>query len=324
MVKSKVSGYRLAGPIYAYSIPKRRQHSTFNDCPSERLYHMRVSTLLTRVSAIQNRLGILWILFGLAIVACGKAPAADTAETNAAAAPESAPKKPLLLFAAAGTRGPSEILCDRFEKETGIKVERSYASSGTLARQIAEGAAPDVFISANRQWIDFLLEKQLLAADSVRMFAANALVIAAPKDAKVPPLSFTPDFDIRAAVKEKIAVGDPAYVPVGKYTDQAFEKLGWKEKLQEKLVLAKDVSAVLRYVELGECDFGVVYRSEALRSEKITVVAEIPESLHKPIRFFAADLKAQSPAGKQLSAAFVSDAGVEAFTSLGFTRLPAK
>ena len=285
---------------------------------------MHVLHFQVRASALLNRLALFLSFIGLVTIACGKSPSSAPAESNAPAAREVTAKKPLLLFAAAGTRGPSEMICDRFEKETGIKVERSYASSGTLARQIAEGAAPDVFISANRQWIDFLLEKQLLKADSVRKFAANALVVVAPKSEKAPVLSFTPDFDIRAAVKEKIAVGDPAYVPVGKYTDQAFEKLGWKAKLKEKLVLAKDVSAVLRYVELGECDFGVVYRSEALRSEKVSVVAEIPESLHKPIRFFAADLKAQSPAGKQLSAGFVSESGMETFASSGFTRLSAE
>ena len=270
---------------------------------------------------------VLSVSMSIFAAACGKTPSDSSASiagrpsASIAGRNDTSPAKPLLLFAAAGTRGPSEILCEGFEKTTGIRVERSYASSGTLARQIAEGAAPDVFVSANRQWIDFLLDKKLLKADSVRRFAGNALVVAAPKNAPSASFSFTPEFDIRSAIKEKIAAGDPAYVPVGKYADQVFAKLGWKEKLKDKLVLAKDVSAVLRYVELGECDFGIVYRSEALQSDKVTVVAEIPESLHKPIEFFVADLAARSPDGQKLSKAFVSDAGAEAFASLGFTRL---
>ena len=247
------------------------------------------------------------------------APSSD----NEAISKSAAPLKTIQLFAAAGTRAPSEEISDRFEKETGVKVERNYASSGTLARQIADGASADVFVSANRQWIDFLIEKRILSADAVGKIAGNALVLIAPKDATSTVPEFTPEYDIRAAIPEKIAVGDPAYVPVGKYTDAVFKKLGWLDKIKDKMILAKDVSSVLRYVELGECDFGVMYRSEAIQSKKIKIVKEVPGDLHKPIEFFAAPLVNAQPEGKRLAEEILSKQGKDTFIKHGFTALPA-
>ena len=255
---------------------------------------------------------------------CGRhteKPADAPAETETISQSANA-RKTVQLFAAAGTRAPSEEICDRFEQKTGLEVARNYASSGTLARQIAEGANADVFISANRQWIDFLIEKKILSADDVGKIAGNTLVLIAPKDAESPVPEFTPEYDIRAAIPEKIAVGDPAYVPVGKYTDAVFKKLGWLEKIKDKMILAKDVSSVLRYVELGECDFGVVYRSEALQSEKIKIVKEVPGSLHKPIEFFAAPLVNAQPEGKRLVEEVLSKPGTDVFIKHGFSAFP--
>jgi molybdate transport system substrate-binding protein len=266
----------------------------------------------------------LWTAFLLS-QGCGKS--GDTAAPDAPKQSESraqTPKKEITLqiFAAAGTRTPTEEICDRYEKETNRKVERNYASSGTLARQIAAGAPADVFVSANKQWIDFLKDKKMLADGSVRKIVGNSLVLIAPKDSDISAPELKSDYDIQGAIRDKIAIGDPAYVPVGKYTKTVFEQLGWMDKIKDKMILAKDVSSVLRYVELGECDFGVVYRSEALQSKKVKIIAEVPGALHKPIEFFAADLKAAKPEGKTLSEAFLSKEGVASFIKFGFVMLP--
>ena len=247
------------------------------------------------------------LMVGLLSASCDKsdatAPAADPA---------------VQIFAAAGTRLATEALCDQYEKEGHGKVSRNFASSGTLARQIASGAEADVFVSANAQWIDFLKEKGLLTEGSVHRIAGNALVVVAPKDAAPPVPVFEKDFDIAAAVKDKIVIGDPAFVPVGKYAKAAFEKLGWFEKVHDKMVMAKDVSSALSYVALGEVDWGVVYRSEAVASDRVKIIATIPASLHDPIEFFVADLKNQKPKARALSEMFRSKAGLSVFLKHGF------
>lgn len=224
----------------------------------------------------------------------------------------------LRIFAAAGTRPATNDICDLYEKQTGVKVERNFASSGMLARQISTGAQTSIFVSANQQWIDFLGEKQMLKEGTIQSIAGNSLVVIAPKDSPDISLKFTKNFDIASAAKH-IAVGDPAYVPVGKYTDAVFKNLQWHGRLKGRLILAKDVSAVLHYVELGECQLGVVYRSEALASSKVKIVAEIPTSFHKPIVFYIAELNNHSAAesAHQLRGLFLNE-GKSIFIEHGF------
>jgi molybdate transport system substrate-binding protein len=234
----------------------------------------------------------------------------------------SAPKEATVqIFAAAGTRLATDEICNRYEQEGHGRVLRNFASSGTLARQIASGAEADVFVSANRQWMDFLKNKRLLAEGSVQEIAGNELVIVAPKGAAPIVPAFKKNFNINASIKDKIAVGDPAYVPVGKYTKSAFDHLGWYDQIQDKIVEAKDVSSVLNYVALGEVDWGVVYRSEAMASDRVEIIARVPGTLHDPIEFFVADLGNQKTAARALSKMFRSKAGRAVFVKFGFLAL---
>ena len=222
------------------------------------------------------------------------------------------------IYAAAGTRKVTEEICDLYEKNSHNKVIRNYASSGTLARQIASGADADVFVSANKQWIDYLVSKNLLNENSIHKIAGNSLAVIAPANSKIAVPRFSKDFTISSIPSHKIAIGDPSYVPVGKYTKMVFDSLEWFEALKHQMVMAKDVSSVLRYVELGECDWGVVYYSEAIQSEKVKIIAEIPDSLHKPIVFYVACMKEQNPAGIELSTLFTRSTGQLVFEKYGF------
>ncbi|MBN2344029.1 MAG: molybdate ABC transporter substrate-binding protein, partial [Deltaproteobacteria bacterium] len=178
----------------------------------------------------------------LAVLSCGQQP------TTHQHAHETADQV-IRIYAAAGTRPVTSDICDLFENLVQVNVERNFASSGTLARQISAGAEADLFVSANKQWIDFLSEKHLLKPESIRTVARNTLVIVVPKGKKIPAPRFLSSYDIASSI-EHISVGDPAYVPVGKYTEAVFNKLHWSESLREKQILAKDVSSVLNYVAL--------------------------------------------------------------------------
>lgn len=201
----------------------------------------------------------------------------------------------LVIFAAAGARTISNEVCDLFEEKVNYHVERSFASSGLLARQIANGADADVFISANYDWIQYLLEENFLDSVSVKRIASNSLVFVAPISSELIAPEFTPDFDINSIVPGVIAMGDPSFVPVGKYAKMVLDSLGWFDVLKDKIILAKDVSSVLHYAELGACDWAIVYYTEAIQSSKVKILADVPESLHSPIYFYLAGLNSTSP-----------------------------
>lgn len=227
-------------------------------------------------------------------------------------------KAHLTLFAASGTRLVIEQICAKATEANQQNIDRNYASSGTLARQIQNGAPCDIFISANRQWIDYLIKNNLIAPEDTIPFATTTLVWIAPKN------SNSIDVDLKKPVKaslwegKKLAVGDPAYVPVGKYAKQALTLAHWYKTLQPHLVLAKDVSSVLHYVELGACDYGLVYFTEAIQSDKIKIIAFVPSDLHDTIAFYAAKIRNESNNGDPIINKIYSPETYDLFVSHGF------
>jgi molybdate transport system substrate-binding protein len=231
------------------------------------------------------------------------------------------PVTKIRIYAAAGTRLATEELCTIFEKKENVIIERNYASSGVLARQISNGAQGDIFISANKQWIDFLIDEDLLIDSSIYNIAGNSLAIIAPLNSTLDKPDFTPEFDILSIIKDKIAIGDPSYVPVGKYAKMALDSLDWYHKIKGNIIMGKDVMSVLHYVELGECDWGIVYSSTAKQSDMVKIIAEIPVHLHKPIVFYIAPIKNSQKKSAALIDLFINETGQKAFKDQGFCPL---
>ena len=169
----------------------------------------------------------------------------------------------------------------------GTAVTCNYGGSGTLARQIEQGAPVDVFFSAAAKQMDELAAQGLIDADSRRDLVGNALVLIAPAQATTPH-SFQ---DLTGAAVKSIALGETSTVPAGMYAQQTLEHLGLFAALQKKVVYAKDVRAVLTYVETGNADAGMVYQTDANTSKKVRVVAIAPADSHDPILYPAALLR---------------------------------
>lgn len=221
------------------------------------------------------------------------------------------------LFAAGGTMLPGNEICDSFISQNNIEIEKNFAASGTLARQIKAGAEADIYISSNKQWIDFLCDNELLIENSVSELAKNKLVVICPKNKEV-NLDFTKEFNIKSAITDKISMGDPKYVPVGKYAKQALDSLDWYNQIRTNIILAKDVTSVLHYVILGECDWGIVYYSEAIKSDKVKIVYEVPQELYDPIIFYIALLN-ENYNVQELYHYFKSETTKEILNKYGFT-----
>ncbi|HKL32633.1 MAG TPA: molybdate ABC transporter substrate-binding protein [Tangfeifania sp.] len=195
-------------------------------------------------------------------------------------------KNELVLFCAASlTDVISEITSD-FEKENNVEVKLNLASSGTLARQIEHGANPSIYISANKKWVDYLNQKNLTIYDTEKKIAGNSMVLVAPAESELNPVDFPLSIPLPELFEGKLSVGDPNHVPAGNYAVQLLENLGWKEKLEPRILPAKDVRSALMVVELGEAEAGIVYKTDALKSEKVKIIAEFPDSLYQPVNYY--------------------------------------
>ncbi|MGH9715742.1 MAG: molybdate ABC transporter substrate-binding protein [Candidatus Acidiferrales bacterium] len=199
----------------------------------------------------------------------------------------------------------------------GARIAFNFAGSGTLQHQIEQGAPVDVFFSAAEKQMNTLDSEKLTVSGSRRNIVTNELVLIVPR-----PSNSVRNFqDLLKPNVKIIAVGEPSTVPAGMYAQQALQHMGLWAKLQKKFVFAKDVRQVLTYVETGNADAGLVYRTDAKISSNVRIVAAAPADSHAPIVYPAAIVKGT----KQLSAArafldFLSTARARAiFARYGFT-----
>jgi molybdate transport system substrate-binding protein len=210
-----------------------------------------------------------------------------------AAAPAPAPVQTLDVFAAASLKESIDDAGAAYEKRTGIKVRAVYASSAVLAKQVDQGAPADVFISADREWMDWSIKRNLIDVKSQRVIASNRLVLVAPRDSKLITVALRRGVSLtKLTGGGRIAVGEVASVPAGIYAKAAFENLGLWNEVKDHLAQAENVRGALAFVARGEAPLGVVYATDAQAESKVKVVGVFPESSHAPIVYPAADVRA--------------------------------
>lgn len=196
----------------------------------------------------------------------------------------------------------------------------SFAASSILARQIENGAPADIFAAADEAWADYLATRGKLAPGSRVSILSNRLVLVAPADhARDVALSRGMDFGALLG-RDRLATGDPAHVPIGRYARSAFEWLGVWEAVEPRLARAASVRAALALVERGEAPFGVVYATDAAESPRVRVVARFPADSHAAISYpFAIVAGRDGQAARDFLAGLQSPAAMAIFRRHGFT-----
>lgn len=193
----------------------------------------------------------------------------------------------LTVSAAASLKDAAEELKSVYSRQQpGVSITYNFAASGTLQKQIEEGAPVDLFISAGKTQMDALAEKGLIINESRIDLLNNELVLIAKNDTKLTGFEGLADPGVK-----KISIGTPESVPAGKYAREALTALGLWDSIRPRLVLAKDVRQVLTYVETGNVDAGLVYRSDAMIGREIKVIASAPTDSHAPIVYPLAVIK---------------------------------
>jgi molybdate transport system substrate-binding protein len=230
----------------------------------------------------------------------------------------SRPSDMLTVSLAASLQGAMQEIAARYGQEHhGTRLVLNFGASGMLAQQIEQGAPADVFLSAAPQPMDKLAAGGLILPDTRRDLLRNQIVLVTP--AQGGPRGFRELAEVKL-----IAMGDPGSVPAGDYGRQVLTALGLWNRVQPRLVLAKDVRQVLTYVENGDAGAGIVYATDARESSKVRVAEVAPEGSHAPVVYPVAVLKESSHI--EAARAFVtfldSPAARAVFERHGFTVVP--
>jgi molybdate transport system substrate-binding protein len=173
------------------------------------------------------------------------------------------------------------------DKNPGVSIAFNYGGSGTLQHQIEQGAPVDIFFSASEKQMDELQAEHLILPDTRHDILRNTLVLITPANNEA-----VKDFaDLAKPNVKTIALGEASTVPAGMYAQQTLEHLKLFDAIKSKVVYAKDVRQVLTYVETGNADAGLVYRTDALITNKVRIAATAPEDSHELIIYPIAVVK---------------------------------
>lgn len=235
-----------------------------------------------------------------------------------AAEPQTPPARQALISAAASTKDLMESLAAQYAKDTKRSIKVNPGSSNSLAGQIIAGAPADLFLSANQEWADKVVQAKL-SSQQVKLLT-NKLVLIVPKGN---PAGIKNPNDLLKSEVKRVALAAEK-VPAGKYADQSLAKLDLLERLvkEKKLVRGQDVRTALAYVERGEVEAGIVYSSDLLVAKNVEMVYAFDPALHDEIVYVLLLLRRgeDNPAAKEFFdflRSMEADAMIEKF---GFER----
>ncbi|MFP4282704.1 MAG: molybdate ABC transporter substrate-binding protein [Opitutales bacterium] len=222
---------------------------------------------------------VCWLLL---LVACGKQPAGTTS------------RPALSVYVAASLTDVMEAVGAAYERRAGVELVFSFAGSGALAQQLVAAPRADLFISASERWMDTVEAAGRLRPDTRVDLLANRLVIIAHPAADY---ALAVPGDLGTLPFRLLAMGDPAFVPAGKYARSWLEAEEtarggslWSA-VSDRVSPAPDVRAALAQVASRRDVVGLVYQTDVLaRPDAVRVLYAVPLAAGPPIRYVAAVL----------------------------------
>jgi molybdate transport system substrate-binding protein len=226
----------------------------------------------------------------------------------------------LTVFAAASTVQVMKAVRTVWNTDNSDDIRLIFGSSGALARQIETGAPADIFFSANRKWVDYLTDRDLVRSRTRQSVLKNRLVLVAPAE-RPQPASFDPVSDLSRTLgaRGRLSMGDPRHVPAGIYAKEALTKLGIWPEMSRRTARTQNVRLALALVERSETPLGIVYRTDALQSSRVRILITFSENLHSPIRYEAVATNSNNPRVARLLDFLQSDGAHRIYRKYGFT-----
>jgi len=191
-------------------------------------------------------------------------------------APVAAQPSGLVVSVAASVYDALEEIAGLYRAATGVTVALNAGGSNALARQIVEGAKAVLFISADNRQMDLVEKAGRIVAGTRTRLLTNELAVIVPSDA---PAERTLARLLDGGVA-RLAMGEPTAVPAGVYGRAWLERQGAWPRLEAKVVPFPTVTAVVSAVANGRVDAGIVYRTDAMNSKNVRVIARVSPKEH--------------------------------------------
>lgn len=272
---------------------------------------------MLRPSTLKRTLPFVWLGFVLLAVAIGwwqtvKSTSAKSSNQVVPAAPPPASNAPLRIAVASNFLATAQRLAAAFKEQTGVSVQLSSGSTGTLFAQISHGLPYDIFLAADSRRPQKLIETGLAEPDSATTYAEGQLLYWSPVTIALSSTDHTDNTALNACLRplqdeqiKRLVLANPDTAPYGLASQQAMKRIGLATSTVTTIT-AENVSQVFRTLASGNADAGFIARSqwETLPPEQRTgCVWALPRQLHDPLTQQAVMLKsATHPAARDFLA----------------------
>ena len=172
-----------------------------------------------------------------------------------------------------------------FEKHSGVTLRYICKSSGRLAKGLkGKAITADVYISANRKWIDFMIDSGMVKSENVISPWGNELVVATRRNSN---LKFNEWSDIASEKVKRILIGDPGTAPFGRYAKEAMQSTGVWENVKNKIQTKKHITLLAQTLADSEQGtVGILFTTNTTNEHK--TLFPVNQSWHSPIRYYMA------------------------------------
>jgi molybdate transport system substrate-binding protein len=180
--------------------------------------------------------------------------------------PSNQPQWTVRVAAAADLRYAFDDLATAFRtKHPDIGVQPTYGSSGNFFAQLSGDAPFDLFLSADVEYPQKLVEQGRGIKDSQFVYAVGHLVIWTPNNSKLDLKTLGVKAVAEPSV-QKIAIANPRHAPYGRAAEAALKHAGVYDQVKDRLVLGENVAQAAQFVESGAADIGLIALSLAMAS----------------------------------------------------------
>lgn len=219
--------------------------------------------------------------------------------------------RPIRLLAASDLKFALAQVLSQFEQETAYRVEASFGSSGSFARQLQQGLPADLFMSADEGFVDLMADAGLtrslptpagLVPDRGTLYALGRIALYVPTHSPIALDEGLQGLKAQWSQVSKFAIGNPEHAPYGRAAREALQKLGLWEMVRPKLVLGENIAQATQFVATGAAQAGITALSLAVAPELARAGRHValPERLHSPLRQRMVLIKSATPAAVTL------------------------
>ena len=221
-------------------------------CPSGQAAPIRSIRRLTWVLAVMGH--------GIAVPTAGAQSPAET-------------ERPIVVLAASSLTDVLPDVARLWSARGNPAVQFSFDATSRLAPQAARGAPADVFVSADRAWMQWLDKRGGIVAPTWTDIASNRLVLVVPSSGEYQPRSVEELTDGRLT---RLGLAGES-VPAGRYARAALEAVGVWDAVSPSVVNGGSVRGTLEWVARGDVDAAVVFQSDALAEARVTPAFPLPQ-----------------------------------------------